>query len=456
MYKIMLVEDESAVLHAMTNTIDWNALSFHNPVACSDGQVAINAIAAGFMPDVVITDICMPFVDGVALTEYLSQHCPQALVVLLTGYNDFSYAQRAIKLKVYDYVLKPITPKSLRQLAARLCEELENRRIKNADDFDALTRERFFTNLLTAQLDEKTVRDNFRVHKVQADGSYWRVLAADLGLAAAVTAAENRDNELARYGLGNIVAELTQALPGVVACMPVKDTHCVVLNGDSPDALCETAQALALQIAEACKMIGKETTCGVGKAVESPLMLHESYLQAVLALHYRFFFGHIPCILGEEIEVQPTAQFDYSVYERQLAAALKQVSRAQTLAIVDAMFDQMQAQKLPYALCLRYCQRAVLQLLERMSEYLSNEEMARLERAWYDAHFFSATTLPQLHGMLREVCELSFDSFSRVSEDDATARVHKAEAYIREHYSDDTLSLNTIRDVFAISVSYFS
>ncbi|MEG1175051.1 MAG: helix-turn-helix domain-containing protein, partial [Ruthenibacterium sp.] len=196
--------------------------------------------------------------------------------------------------------------------------------------------------------------------------------------------------------------------------------------------------------------------CGVGKAVESPLMLHESYLQAVLALHYRFFFGHIPCILGEEIEVQPTAQFDYSVYERQLAAALKQVSRAQTLAIVDAMFAQMQAQKLPYALCLRYCQRAVLQLLERMSEYLSNEEMARLERAWYDAHFFSATTLPQLHGMLREVCELSFDSFSRVSEDDATARVHKAEAYIREHYSDDTLSLNTIRDVFAISVSYFS
>ncbi|MEG2288267.1 MAG: response regulator, partial [Ruthenibacterium sp.] len=80
----------------MTNTLDWNALSFHNPVACADGQVAINAIAAGFMPDVVITDICMPFVDGVALTEYLSQHCPQALVVLLTGYNDFSYAQRAI------------------------------------------------------------------------------------------------------------------------------------------------------------------------------------------------------------------------------------------------------------------------------------------------------------------------------------------------------------------------
>lgn len=446
MYKIMLVEDESAVLNAMANIIDWNSLSFHTPVACANGKEAIAAIDEGFIPDAVITDICMPFVDGVELTEYLSRHCPQTLVVLLTGYDDFAYAQKAIKLKVYDYVLKPITPKNICQLATRVCDELENRRIKNADNLDELAREQFFIKLLTSQLDEKTVLDNFRVHNISDSKPFWCVLAADPGLTAAVTASENRSNELSRYGLCNITSELAQSFDGAVAFVPVKDTGCVILNGESPEILRTSAQSLALKISKACKMIHLDSTCGVGRAVDSPMALHNSYLQAVLSLHYRFFFGSVPYILSEDTDAQPCGEFDYSVYERQLTSALKQVSRNDTLNMVDDMFASFARHKLPYALCVRYCQRTVLHLLDRMSEYLSSEEMTHLEHAWDNTNYFSATTLAQLQGMLHEVCELSFDSFARMNEDDATMRVRKAEAYIREHYSDDTLSLNTIRD----------
>lgn len=241
-------------LNAMTSIIDWHSLSFHTPVACANGREAISAITDGFTPDVVITDICMPFVDGVELTQFLYNQCPQTIVVLLTVYDDFAYAQKAIKLKVYDYVLKPITPKSMCQLATRLCDELENRRIKNADSLDELARERFFIKLLTSQLDEKTVLDNFRVHDVCASEPYWCVLAADLGLPDAVTAAENRANELARYGLCNMACELAHDFAGAVACVPVKDTGCVILNGASPEILRTSAQSLALKISAACKM----------------------------------------------------------------------------------------------------------------------------------------------------------------------------------------------------------
>lgn len=456
MYKIMLVEDEPAVLNAMKDTLDWNSLSFHTPVACAHGQAATEAIEAGFVPDAVITDICMPFVDGVQLTEYLAQHCPQTLVALLTGYDDFAYAHKAIKLKVYDYVLKPITPKSLRHLAQRLCEELENRRIKHTDEFDALARERFFIQLLTATLDEKTIEDNLRVHRVPLCEPYWTVLVADLGLPSAVTAAQNRDAELARYGLGNILAELAQELACTIACVPVKETYCAVLGGQSPKVLTEAARALALRTAEACKLIGQNITCGVGTPVDSPAVLHDCYLQAMLALHYRFFFGHVPCILWEEIDVHPSPQFSYADHEQAVSAAVKQGSHEKTLAALDAMCVQMQTQMLPYEQCLRTCQRTVLHLLEMMGEYLSQEDMVSLERAWDNTNLFAATTLPLLQSMLHTVCNLAFDSFSRASEDDATLRVRKAEAYIREHYGDESLSLNTIRDVFSISVSYFS
>lgn len=456
MYKIMLVEDEPAVLHAMATILDWNALSFHTPVACADGRAAIEAIEGGFVPDAVITDICMPFVDGVGLAEYLYAHCPQTLVVMLTGYNDFAYAHKAIKLKVYDYVLKPITPKAMRQLATRLCDELEDRRIRGTDEFDELTRERFFANLLSARLDSKTVADNFRVHRVEVSGPCWAVMAIDLGLPLAATVEQSRDNELARYGLANIVAELTQALPRVVACPSVKENCCVILNGESPAALREASQVLAVQIAEACKMIHREPTCGVGRTVDDPASLHESYLQAMQALHYRFFQGPVPCILSEDIEVPPAGDFDYSAFEERFLAALKQGSRDAALAAVDSLFAALQNLRLPYGVCLRYCQRTVLLLLEHMGEYLSAREMARLERAWDSSSAFGSATLPQLHQMVREVCRLSFDSFARVSQDDTTMRVKKAEAYIRAHYRDPDLSLNTLRDEFAISVSYFS
>lgn len=456
MYKIMLVEDEPALLKAMRDTLDWASLSFHPPVACTNGREAIENIEAGYLPDAVITDICMPFVDGVELTEYLARHCPQTLVVMLTGYDDFTYAHRGIKLKVYDYILKPITPKSLRLLAARLCEELENRRIKHTDEFDALARERFLLQLLTTRLDRKTIEDNFRVHRINPGTPYWTVLAADLSLPPAVTAVQNRDAELARYALGNILSELAGAYPCAVACVPVKDTYCVVLSGGEPEALMDTSRALALHADEACKLISQKVTCGVGRPVASPFELHECYLQAVLALHYRFFFGHVPCIFGAQIEVRPAAQFDYASHERAITAAVKQGSRQKTLEAVEALCAQMQAQTLPYELCLRTCQRTVLHLLELMGEYLSAEDVADLERAWDDTNFYAATTLQQLLDMLRCLCELAFDSFARVSEDDATLRVRRAEAYIREHYSDESLSLNTMRDVFSISVSYFS
>ncbi|MEG0440933.1 MAG: response regulator, partial [Oscillospiraceae bacterium] len=173
MYKILLVEDEPEVLNAMVSTLHWNDLGFETPVACAHGQAAIDAMEGGFVPHAVITDICMPFVDGVQLTSYIAEHFPATLVVMLTGYDDFSYAHKAIKLKVYDYVLKPITPNSLRELATKLCNELDDRRVKNTDEFDALARERFLTSLLTAQLDEKTICDGLRVHKIPCDCPFW-------------------------------------------------------------------------------------------------------------------------------------------------------------------------------------------------------------------------------------------------------------------------------------------
>lgn len=82
-------------------------------------------------PDVLITDIKMPFMDGLALADIVSRELPDTKIIILSGYSDFEYAQRAIQLKVDQYLLKPITKASmvqaLEQTRRRIEEEQEQK-----------------------------------------------------------------------------------------------------------------------------------------------------------------------------------------------------------------------------------------------------------------------------------------------------------------------------------------
>lgn len=129
MYSVMLVEDESAVRDGICKKINWNEHGFELAGAYENGRLAADALEKGPV-DVVITDVNMPVMDGLALARLISETAPQTIVVILTGFGDFSYAQTAIRYRVHEYILKPITAKQLRELLDKLCGELDGRRAK--------------------------------------------------------------------------------------------------------------------------------------------------------------------------------------------------------------------------------------------------------------------------------------------------------------------------------------
>ena len=126
MYQIMLVEDEILVRESMVQNTNWRALGFDTPIACSDGREAMQVLET-VRPDVVITDICMPFVDGLELAAHIRARDPATIIVVLTGFSEFSYAQKAIKYHVNDYILKPVSPRDFDQLLQKLAQELRER-----------------------------------------------------------------------------------------------------------------------------------------------------------------------------------------------------------------------------------------------------------------------------------------------------------------------------------------
>lgn len=130
MYKVTIVENEDMVRNAMIKRIDWAKLGMEVVDSVADGATALERIAAN-PPDIVITDIRMPKMDGLELCRNLCQRFPSIYVIILSGYDKFQYAQEAIRFGVKEYLLKPITPYKLTMVLQETHQRLTEIRRQN-------------------------------------------------------------------------------------------------------------------------------------------------------------------------------------------------------------------------------------------------------------------------------------------------------------------------------------
>ena len=125
MYKVVVVDDEPLLLRSIKNSIVSAHPGFYIDGEAMNGEDAIEVIEKS-LPDVVFTDIRMPIVDGLSLIKELYKRKIQVKIVILSGYQEFDYAKRALKYGVEDYLLKPIDEDELKQLLYKIYTDLEN------------------------------------------------------------------------------------------------------------------------------------------------------------------------------------------------------------------------------------------------------------------------------------------------------------------------------------------
>ena len=121
--KVFIVEDESIVREGIRDMIPWEQDGFVFFGEASDGEVALPMVRR-IRPDILITDIKMPFMDGLSLSRLVNRELPDTRIIILSGYNDFDYAKTAIGLGVTDYLLKPVDSEQLFAQLYRIYEQL--------------------------------------------------------------------------------------------------------------------------------------------------------------------------------------------------------------------------------------------------------------------------------------------------------------------------------------------
>ncbi|OUM87265.1 MAG: hypothetical protein BAA01_12185 [Bacillus thermozeamaize] len=131
MYKVMLVDDDYPVLEFLSESVDWHAFGMAEPTLHMDGEEAL-AHAISDLPDILITDIGMPNMDGLQLIEKIKEMKPNVRVAILSCHSQFEYARQAMKLNVQDYLLKDtLDPSELQRLLRQFKESLDEEKSVN-------------------------------------------------------------------------------------------------------------------------------------------------------------------------------------------------------------------------------------------------------------------------------------------------------------------------------------
>ena len=184
MVKVYLVEDEIIIRQSIKNSIDWEKEGYEFVGDASDGELALPVILKE-KPDILITDIRMPFMDGLELSRMVKAELPDIKIVILSGYDDFEYAKQAIKIGVAEYLLKPVSSavllEHLSEIAEKVRDEREDLALKivyyqEMQEYEELTKMKFLGELISGKLSLADAMEKGKRFHMNLSGPFYRII----------------------------------------------------------------------------------------------------------------------------------------------------------------------------------------------------------------------------------------------------------------------------------------
>lgn len=182
-YSVLLVDDEEEVIRIIIKKLDWENMGFCIAGYARNGVEALE-MAEELQVDVVMTDIKMPYMDGLTLCRKLKELYQNMKVIIFSGFDEFEYAKEAIKISAEEYILKPVNANELREVFTRVKENLD-RELDEKRNMDKLReyyleslpvlQENFYASLMEGRIPEKEIEKYARGYQIELKGPYYVV-----------------------------------------------------------------------------------------------------------------------------------------------------------------------------------------------------------------------------------------------------------------------------------------
>lgn len=470
MYKLLLVDDEERVRQGMRISLDWEAQRIVIVGEAEDGLEALDLIERN-QPDLIISDVRMPHMNGLELTEQALRIVPHVKVILLSGYDDFAYVQQAIRNGAFDYMLKPTKVEELVSVLDKAKESIEQD-IGRMRDVEQLQRELFrsrpalkengLRQLLGGRMNAQEIRRMCGGLELSLNDGCCACLVMEIDEEeAGGEGGRTNDKRLLLFALRNISEELLRQHLYAEAIEQTDNQLVIIVSSEHSPEFGEQEEKLRVIIPNIqYNMLNYYKTTvsvGIGRWYSGSERLARSYAESLEALQYRLYSGRGSMLFVGDIGNDTTRKsvpYPYGLEEK-LSLALRLGDSQGARDSARQFIHRMTAVHAVNPDRLReVCLQLALGIRRKLAEWdISDDRMPGLAKL--DERMRRLQTVGQLENWLLDDVERLLDMTGDARRHRDVSMIQKAISFMEEQYHRD-ISLQDIADAVHLTPNYFA
>lgn len=469
--KVFLVEDEMVIRRGIKNSIDWEKEGYIFCGEASDGELAYPMIIKE-KPDILITDIRMPFMDGLELCKLVKKELPNIKILILSGYDEFDYAKEAIRLGVTEYLLKPISSGKLLEALNGVSESIR----REKEDKDLVRKymeemrentehekQKFFEQMIAGNLSMADALETGKKYEMNLSAGMYNLLLFRFTLGK-----ENRKSGELLGEAEYAIEKLTERLEYVFEFQRGVEGWAFLLMADNEEQMSERVKELSKDLEEIMKNYSIIAYFGgIGQPVARLRELEESFREAERALAARFTMELNRIISVEDIrmaqnvdtldDIEITSFGEIEKTRTMLEKFLNNGAEDEIDEFVDVYINELPEENLKSVLMCQYiimdAYIVMMSFCEKI-EGIEGEMQAQSEELKNSMK--TIQTLEEIKNYIRMLLKKIIGVRDTISGRRYSNIIEIAKDQIRKTYMSDEISLNTIAAEVGMSPSYFS
>lgn len=471
MLKVFLVEDESIVREGLKNNIPWQEYGYQFTGEASDGEMALPMIRK-IQPDVLITDIKMPFMDGLALSQIVTQEIPDIKIIIISGYDEFEYAQRAIRVGVEQYLLKPITRGALRKVLLEIREKIETEQEQKnymetfqneMKEYEEYSRRNFLEKVFGGVLSVQQIYEEAAKISLDLDGPCYNIVLLSLQVKRQDQESAAREPE----GFDRVKEALFRyfmRFPEYLVFRWNISLYGVLIKGEAGQ-MEELKKRCFQNIEKICseEEFFMEWHMAAGEVVERLSLLPECYAKVNHILAHRFFNPQQHILTEKDAgeflsgkDIKSFESLDSAKVNPEIIRGFLREGKQEEIedfvngylaGVKDALESRLFRDYL--LLNIRFTTVNYMEMLGiNQQDVLSENDHDRIREV--------SVNSGDIYDYMRELLERAIVLRDRENENQGKRVLKKGLEYIEEHFSEDFLSLNSVAGAIGVSGNYFS
>jgi two-component system, response regulator YesN len=454
-YKVFFVEDEIITREGIRDNVDWRTYGFEFCGEATDGEMALPLLRAA-QPDVLITDIKMPFMDGLQLSKIVRERMPWVKIIILSGHDEFEYAQKAISLGVTDYLLKPVTVQKLQSILQKLTVQLdqerkEQERLKRLheqiEDNRAMLRERLLFKLVVGAVSPAEAVEKGQMLGLDLIARHYLVVILKLELGDRTEQYDHDEYQKVQQ----VLTELAEKNPDVFVLKRDWGDIILIMKGITPEYLEEERDLLLEEVSQAAAKTRYRLTIGVGASKERIADIRQSFVNALVHLQNPVYESETG--LNQSLERRELLKLDRSAVENYLRCG----ANDEFDNFFDAYLRPLSETALRSTLIKNYIFVDVILATAKLVDELGGEiDRVIPEMSSIETILSNVKSVEQLRDQAYRIISIGLAYRDSHPNGQHAHLIRQTKEYIEHHYADAELSLNQVAARANLSASHFS